>query len=100
MAKPLDSLNAGVECGPEGATVSAALAGLTECVRPHLDAVGRLFHHELASDLPCVNTLVKHVSRFRGKMLRPLLVLLSGRACGNLSDAHVTVATVVEIVHM
>jgi octaprenyl-diphosphate synthase len=33
-------------------------------------------------------------------MLRPCLVLLSGRCCGELSDAHVTIATVVEMVHM
>src|SRR5437588_6766353 len=101
MAKPLDSLDAGVEREPySGPSVIAALASLTDCVRPQLDAVDRLFHQELASDLPCVNTLVRHVSRFRGKMLRPLLVLLSGRACGELTDAHVTIATVVEMVQM
>src|SRR4051812_1182513 len=34
-------------------------------------------------------------------MLRPMLVLLCGRACGGeLNDAHVTLATVVEMVHM
>src|SRR5258705_4306989 len=36
-------------------------------------------------------------------MLRPCLVLLSGRAAGGeaaLTDAHVTIATVVEMVHM
>jgi octaprenyl-diphosphate synthase len=47
-----------------------------------------------------VNGLVKHVSRFRGKMLRPSLTLLAGKACGELTDAHIAVATVVEMVHM
>src|ERR1041385_248921 len=79
---------------------SPALASLTECIAPQLAAVDQLFRRELNSDLACVNTLVKHVSRFRGKMLRPMLVLLSGRACGELNDAHVTIATVVEMVHM
>jgi octaprenyl-diphosphate synthase len=68
-----------------------------------LQAVDRLFTEELRSEVECVNVLVKHVSRFRGKMLRPCLVLLSGRAAGNaapLNDAHVTIATVVEMVHM
>ena len=77
-----------------------ALSALTECIAPQLLAVDRLFSQELRSDLPCVNTLVRHVSRFRGKMLRPCLVLLAGRAVGPLTDAHVTVATVVEMVHM
>ena len=77
-----------------------ALSGLTECIRPQLLAVERLFHEELASKVPCVNALVKHVSRFRGKMLRPSLVLLAGKACGELTDAHNVIATVVEMVHM
>lgn len=80
--------------------MNAALASLTQCIGPQLAAVDRLFHQELNSDLACVNTLVRHVSRFRGKMLRPTLVLLAGRACGELVDAHIVVATVVEMVHM
>jgi octaprenyl-diphosphate synthase len=81
---------------------TTALATLTECIAPQLAAVDRRFRQELTSDIACVNTLVKHVSRFRGKMLRPMLVLLSGRAVngGELTDAHVTIATVVEMVHM
>ena len=79
---------------------TAALASLTDCIRPELLAVEKRFHEELVSDLSCVNTLVKHVGRFRGKMLRPCLVLLSGRACGELTDAHTVIATVVEMVHM
>jgi octaprenyl-diphosphate synthase len=43
---------------------------------------------------------VKHVNRFRGKMLRPCLLLLSGRAIGPLIPAHIRLATVVEMVHM
>jgi octaprenyl-diphosphate synthase len=81
---------------------TTALFTLTECIAPQLAAVDRLFSKELTSDIACVNTLVKHVSRFRGKMLRPMLVLLSGRAAngGELTEAHVTIATVVEMVHM
>src|SRR6266704_925264 len=80
--------------------MTATLAALTECIAPQLSGVDRLFSTELDSRLECVNALVRHVSRFRGKMLRPCLVLLSGRCCGELNDAHVTIATVVEMVHM
>jgi octaprenyl-diphosphate synthase len=87
-----------------GNRMTASLASLTECIAPQLQAVERLFMRELDSDLECVNTLVRHVARFRGKMLRPCLVLLSGRACAppgaELTDDHVTIATVVEMVHM
>ena len=83
--------------------MNAALADLTDCIRPELEAVDRLFHQELASDLKCVNVLVRHVGRFRGKMLRPCLLLMSGKAAardGPLADAHAVLATVVEMVHM
>jgi octaprenyl-diphosphate synthase len=85
-------------------TSTKTLAALTECIAPQLAAVDRRFDEELSSDLACVNQLVKHVSRFHGKMLRPMLVLLSGKAVvgdgAELGDAHVTLATVVEMVHM
>ena len=80
--------------------MNTALAGLDECIAPQLAEVEKLFHDELSSDLACVNVLVKHVGRFRGKMLRPTLLLLTGKACGELSGAHVVLATVVEMVHM
>jgi octaprenyl-diphosphate synthase len=76
-------------------------------IAPQLLAVDELFSRELTSDLPNVNALVTHVAKFRGKMLRPMLVLLSGLAAAEerggeeaLMDEHITVATVVEMVHM
>lgn len=80
--------------------MTTSLAGLTDCIAPQLAAVNDLFQRELRSDVSCVNNLVKHVMRFRGKMLRPTLTLLTGRACGDLSESHVVIATVVEMVHM
>jgi octaprenyl-diphosphate synthase len=73
---------------------------LGNCITTELAAVDKRFDNELASEIDCVNTLVRHVSRFRGKMLRPTLLLLAGKACGELNDSHITLATVVEMVHM
>lgn len=78
----------------------STLATMLDCIDPELLQVERLFDQELRSDLACMNNLTRHVSRFRGKMLRPILVLLSGRACGQLTHDHVVLATVVEMVHM
>lgn len=80
--------------------MTSSLASLTDCIAPQLAAVNELFQRELKSDLACVNQLIKHVLRFRGKMLRPTLALLAGRACGELTNSHVVIATVVEMVHM
>jgi octaprenyl-diphosphate synthase len=66
--------------------------------------VAARFSAEVASDVPCVNTLVAHVERFRGKMLRPTLVLASGLASApldtDLLEGHRILATVVEMVHL
>src|SRR5271156_7039114 len=80
--------------------MSQTQPGLTDDIAEELSAVERRFQDELVSDLAGVNTLIKHVSRFRGKRLRPTLVLLAGKAAGGINDAHVVIATVVEMVHM
>ena len=62
------------------------------------------FRAELFSDLDCVNQLVEHIERYRGKMLRPTLVLVAAAACEpdepRGSERHRILATVVEMVHM
>ena len=69
-----------------------------------LAEVRKLFAAELKSDLGCVNELVEHAQRYHGKMLRPMLVLLTAMAIKPDSDrtnpAHLTAAAVVEMVHM
>jgi octaprenyl-diphosphate synthase len=75
-----------------------------ERLAEELAEVETRFAAELLSDLPCVNSLVAHVERYRGKMLRPMLVLVSGMASAkdqtSLTDVHRVIATVVEMVHM
>ncbi|MAE61764.1 MAG: polyprenyl synthetase [Planctomycetaceae bacterium] len=61
------------------------------------------FTAELVSELPFVNDLVRHLEQYRGKMLRPMLLLVSGMAGAPerpINDAHRTLAAVVEMVHM
>ena len=62
------------------------------------------FASELNSDLICVNDLIQHVERYRGKMFRPTLTLVAAMACepdrNETDEAHRVVATVVEMIHM
>ena len=64
-----------------------------------LDEAERIFRDELSSRFPFVQQLVDHCSDFRGKRLRPALVLLSGQACGGMTPAHPVLAAVVEMIH-
>ena len=71
-----------------------------------LDAVASRIEEQLASDLPSINNLCRYIERYRGKMLRPAMVLLSGLAVeGNndpqtLTDNHTIIAAVTELIHM
>ncbi|MCG8407295.1 MAG: polyprenyl synthetase family protein [Phycisphaerales bacterium] len=65
-----------------------------------LEQVLECFDRELRSDLPFVNRLTAQVRRYRGKLLRPKLLLMAGRLTGELCHDHVVLAAVVEMVHM
>src|SRR5581483_403973 len=48
---------------------------------------------------PGIAPLLAHVRNYRGKRLRPALLLLTARACGRVTAAHHTLAAVVEMIH-
>lgn len=70
------------------------------CIAEPMHRVRRILDAELHSQLNFVNQLCRHIGRLRGKMLRPALLLLSGQACGKLTDQHISLAAVVELVHL
>src|SRR5262249_20705559 len=64
-----------------------------------LDEVERILSATLRSRRHHVGRLVSHLRNYRGKRLRPILLLLSARATGDIVPAHHTLAAVVEIIH-
>src|SRR5690349_15663368 len=64
-----------------------------------LEAVERIFAQTLASPRPAVNRLLQHLDHYRGKRLRPALLLLTAHACGRVTPAHHVLGAVVEMVH-
>jgi octaprenyl-diphosphate synthase len=79
--------------------ISRKLAMAYAPIARELAEAERVFERELASRFPFVQQLVGHCSDFRGKRLRPALVLLTGQACGGTTDAHPVLAAVVEMIH-
>jgi octaprenyl-diphosphate synthase len=79
-------------------------SAVSDQLAEELADVERRFSEELASDLDCVNRLTEHVERYRGKMLRPTLVLLTGMALEPgrrpSRQSQRVLATVAEMVHM
>lgn len=64
-----------------------------------LRAAERAYDRELASANPYVTDILSHTRRFRGKRLRPMLLLLSAEATGGVRDEHLLLAAVVEMIH-
>lgn len=85
--------------------IPSELGGVQDWVLAGLVSVTDVIEEALASDVPAVSRLCKEVERFRGKMLRPTLVLVSGAACGISTEEPaprdlLKLASVVEMVHM
>jgi octaprenyl-diphosphate synthase len=64
-----------------------------------LDVVEMILEATLASVKPSVQKLIGHLSHYKGKRLRPALLLLAARASGGISAAHHTLGAVVEMIH-
>jgi len=68
-------------------------------VARHLERVERVFEEALASARPSVNRLIDRLENYRGKRLRPGLLLLTAQACGEVGSAHHVLGAVVEMIH-
>ncbi len=55
---------------------------------------------ELRSENSYVSDILQHSTRFRGKRLRPMLLLLTAKACGGIKHDHKVLAAVVEMIHL
>ena len=53
----------------------------------------------LKSTVVLIDQVAEHIVTGGGKRLRPLLVALVGRACGNTSAAHIEAAAFIEFIH-
>ncbi len=76
-----------------------APADLYAPVARDLEEVERVLAGVLDGRSPRVAEVVRHVSNYRGKRLRPALLLLAAKACGRVTAAHHVLGAVVEMIH-
>ncbi len=84
--------------------VPSDLESVQQSLLEAMQRVEARFQSQLSSDVAPMHDLLQHVERYRGKMLRPMLCLLTGMACSDtkdpINDRHIVSATVCELVHM
>lgn len=68
-------------------------------VHDDFEQANRLILDRLSSNISLVEEIGQYLIRAGGKRLRPLLVLLTSRACGYDGDKHVELATIIEFLH-
>lgn len=80
-------------------TAHHLLSRVEELIGPDLIRVEQQFDEELQHPEPFVQDLLAHISQFRGKRLRPILVLLAAQAAGEIRPEHTVLAAVTEMIH-
>jgi octaprenyl-diphosphate synthase len=64
-----------------------------------LEEMERVLARTIKSRFSAVAAVVDHIRHYRGKRLRPVLLLLTARASGKLTPAHPILGAVVEMIH-
>jgi octaprenyl-diphosphate synthase len=76
------------------------LASIQAPVRAEVERVGTEIRRIVLSDFPLIEEVNHHLLFMQGKLLRPTLLLLSNRVGGKPSEQALTLAAVVELVHL
>ncbi|MDB6018527.1 MAG: Polyprenyl synthetase [Pedosphaera sp.] len=73
---------------------------IAEPVEPFLEAVAQRLAKQVREFDPALLPYAEYALMGQGKQLRPALVALSASATGPVNDSHITVAVIIEMVHL
>ena len=75
------------------------LKSIQEPVRDELAHFQQYFKGSVTSPIGLLDKVIRYLMRQKGKQIRPLLVLLSAKACGAVTDKSYRAAALVELMH-
>jgi octaprenyl-diphosphate synthase len=76
------------------------LAGLQAPVRTELERVQKELRRVIEADFQLIREVNAHLLQMQGKLFRPTIMLLADQATGGPAARSVTVAAVVELIHL
>ena len=79
--------------------INGAMQLLYAPIADELKQAENILQQELRSEYPYVDELVRHGFLLGGKRLRPALLLLAAKASGTVTDDHLVLAAVIEMIH-
>lgn len=80
-------------------TVTVSLDEIKKPVDADLKKFNEFFKQSMRSNVSLVDTIARYIVRQKGKRIRPIVVFLCAKACGNITEATYRGATLVEILH-
>ncbi|HET9604280.1 MAG TPA: polyprenyl synthetase family protein [Gemmatimonadales bacterium] len=81
-------------------TATPTLADLQATLLPRLAEVQGEIRRIVEADFPLISEVNSHLFRMQGKLFRPTLLLLADEATGGPEDRAVTLAAIVELIHL
>ncbi len=78
---------------------SISLDEIKTPVNDELQEFGRQFKQSMRSNVLLVDTIARYIVKQKGKRIRPILVFLAAKACGQITESTYRGATLVEILH-
>jgi octaprenyl-diphosphate synthase len=73
---------------------------IVEPVEPFLDAVTKRLAEQVNAFDPALSQYAEYALTGNGKHLRPTMVALAANSLGTVNDSHVTVAAIIEMIHL
>lgn len=73
---------------------------VTSPIRENLIRFEAVYRESLHSDVKLINTIIRYISRKKGKQLRPRLCLLSAGLCGEPTENTYRAAALIEMIHV
>lgn len=71
-----------------------------DLVRPHIEKVESQIREQVHDFDPGVEPYMEYVCDTSGKRIRPALAILTGGATGELTDDHLSLGVILELIHM
>jgi octaprenyl-diphosphate synthase len=80
-------------------TSDHSLSAIRDPVEKELKIFDGVFRETMHSQVALVDIVTRYILRQKGKRVRPLLVMLSAKLCGEINESTYRAATLIELLH-
>jgi len=76
------------------------LEKMTVSIKPEIDKFQEYYLNSMLTDVKLINTVVRYISKRKGKQFRPRLCILSAKICGEVNENTYKAASLIEMIHV